>query len=269
MCGGQQAVLKVVVFLLHTSFVFLHVISVPHQMFPLLFYLNCRFWYLSIVSCYRNTSGRKCEWQSSEDSGLVINYDIWLVNGNPSFRGQNPFEHQFSFEFHDVFEIHMIALILCIAIFLLWLYAFSTQRHIVTELFTACLCGEMLSISLNLIHVSIFAYNGVGAEWLGKVGTLLDLATQCVFMLVLLLLAKGLGITSEHFKWKSVIFSLWAAYTLLNIFLYVWNLVSKQLVQSPFSSLVQSTISLLVQSQQLVYNFSQQLVHKFSQQLVY
>ncbi|CAG5134447.1 unnamed protein product [Candidula unifasciata] len=184
-----------------------------------------RFWYLSFVSCFRDTSGRKCEWQSSEDSGIIINYDIWLVNGNPSVRGQNPFEHQFSFEFHDVFEIHVIALILCIAIFLLWLYAFSKQRHMVTRLFTACLCGEMLSITLNLIHVSIFAYNGVGAEWLGKVGTLLDLATQCVFMLLLLLLAKGLGITTDQFKWKSVIFSLWAAYTLLNIFLYVWNLV--------------------------------------------
>ncbi|XP_012941217.2 transmembrane protein 145 [Aplysia californica] len=44
-------------------------------------------------------------------------------------------------------------------------------------------------------------------------------------MLVLLLLAKGLGITTDQFKWKSVIFSLWAAYTVLNVFLYIWNLV--------------------------------------------
>ncbi|CAL1527571.1 unnamed protein product [Lymnaea stagnalis] len=185
-----------------------------------------RFWYLSLVSCYRDTSGRKCEWHSSKDSEITINYDIWLVNGNPSVKGLNPFEHQFSFELHDVFEIHLIAFTSCVIIFLLWIYAFtSNQRHIITCLFTACICGELLSIMMNLTHVSIFAFNGIGAEWLGKIGTLLDLATQCLVMLLLILLAKGLGITTDQFKWRSVIFTLWAAYTLLNVFLYIWNLV--------------------------------------------
>lgn len=195
---------------------------------PYILFLFFRFWYLSLVSCYRDsTSERKCEWQSSKDSGIVLQYDIWLVNGNPSVKGLNPFEHQFSFELHDVFEIHLIAFTFCVIIFLLWLYAFNSQRHIVTKLFTACICGELLSISMNLIHVSVFAYNGVGAEWLGKIGTLVDLATQCLVMLLLILLAKGLGITTDQFKWRSVIFTLWAAYTLLNVFLYIWNLVSK------------------------------------------
>ncbi|XP_013067214.2 uncharacterized protein LOC106055487 [Biomphalaria glabrata] len=185
-----------------------------------------RFWYLSFVSCYRDIQGKKkCEWQSSHDSDLTLKYDIWLVNGNPSVKGLNPFEHQFSFELHDVFEIYLIAFLICSIIFLLWLYAFSKQRHLITWLFTSCICGELLSILLNLIHISVFAHNGVGAEWLGKIGTLLDLATQCLFMLLLILLAKGLGITTDQFKWKSVIFTMWAAYTLLNVFLYIWNLV--------------------------------------------
>ena len=141
-------------------------------------------------------------------------------------KGLNPFEHHFSFEFHNVFEIHLIAEILCIVIFLLWLYAFSSQRHLTTKLFTACLCGEMFSITLTLTHVCIYAVNGVGAEWLNHLGKLLDLATECLFVFLLLLLAKGLGITTDHFKWKSLMVLLWGAYTLLNVFLYIWNLVS-------------------------------------------
>ncbi|GFS11675.1 integral membrane protein GPR180-like [Elysia marginata] len=191
-----------------------------------------RFWYLSFVACGRDTSKRKCEWQSYKDLDITIDYDIWLVNGDPSLKGLNPFEHHFSFEFHNVFEIHLIAAILCIAIFLLWLYAFSSQRHLTTRLFTVCLCGEIFSIFLTLTHVCIYAVNGVGAEWLNHLGKLLDLATECLFVLLLLLLAKGLGITTDQFKWKSLIVSLWAAYTLLNVFLYIWNLVEIESVIS-------------------------------------
>lgn len=191
-----------------------------------------RFWYLSFVACGRDTSKRKCEWQSNKDLDLTIDYDIWLVNGDPSMKGLNPFEHHFSFEFHNVFEIHLIAGIVCIAIFLLWLYAFSSQRHLTTTLFTVCLCGQIFSILLTLTHVCIYAVNGVGAEWLNHLGKLMDLATECLFVLLLLLLAKGLGITTDQFKWKSLMVSLWAAYTLLNAFLYIWNLVEIESVIS-------------------------------------
>lgn len=171
---------------------------------------------------------------SSGDPKVSIAYDIWMVNGNPSVKGLNPFEHQFSFEVHDVFEIHLAAFVVSVILFLLWLYAFSKQKHIITKVFTASLCVELCSIICYLIHISIFAYNGVGADWLGSIGRLLDQASQCIFMLLLLLIAKGLGITTDQFKWKSVIFSMWAAYTLLNVFLYIWNLVSRKKEFSQF-----------------------------------
>ncbi len=51
-----------------------------------------RYWYVSLVSCTRNRS--TCEWEPTAKD-LTVNYDLWLVNGNP--RGKkDPFVYQYS-----------------------------------------------------------------------------------------------------------------------------------------------------------------------------
>ena len=157
---------------------------------------------------------------------LTIQYDIWMVNGNPSSKSLNPFEHQFSFEFHDVFEIHLVSFLVLSLILFLWMYAFLRQKHMITKLLTVVFVGELLSTVLHLIHVTVFAFNGQGMEWMRKMGTLVDVVIQCLFMMFLLLLAKGWGITTDQLKWKSVLFGICGVYTVLNLFLYIWNLVS-------------------------------------------
>jgi len=42
---------------------------------------DCRFWYISLVSCCLNDS--VCVW-SYIPSDVVISYDIWMVNGHPN-----------------------------------------------------------------------------------------------------------------------------------------------------------------------------------------
>ena len=188
---------------------------------------DCRFWYLSIVSCSRDRTHNQCQWMPrAMKEVLTIQYDIWIVNGNPSSKSLNPFEHQFSFEFHDVFEIHLVSFLVLSLILFLWMYAFLRQKHIITKLLTLVFVGELLSTVLHLIHVTVFAFNGQGVEWMRKMGTLVDIVIQCLFMMFLLLLAKGWGITTDQLKWKSVLFGICGVYTVLNLFLYIWNLVS-------------------------------------------
>jgi len=40
----------------------------------------CRFWYISLVSCHRNSS---CAWLYKSQMSYLISYDIWMVNGHP------------------------------------------------------------------------------------------------------------------------------------------------------------------------------------------
>jgi hypothetical protein len=60
-----------------------------------LYALCNRFWYVSLVACYRDPL--TCQWKHTGNH-TVIDYDIWLVNGNPYTKNQNPLEYQFSFD---------------------------------------------------------------------------------------------------------------------------------------------------------------------------
>ncbi|XP_071079694.1 transmembrane protein 145-like [Haliotis cracherodii] len=183
-----------------------------------------RFWYVSIVACYRETVQEpRCQWRYNRSQHGIVAYDIWMVNGDPSAKHLNPFEHQFSFELHDVFEIHLMAIVLCSLLFLLWLYAFRRQQHTLTKIFTVSFLLEMVGISCSLLDTTIFAFNGWGAEWLGITGTLVRVLSQCLFMLFLLLIAKGWEITTDKLSRNTVLFTLWGIYTVLNIVLFVWN----------------------------------------------
>lgn len=84
-----------------------------------------RFWYLTMVSCRLN---KTCDWVS-QNSELELFYDIWLVNGLPTVRTANPFEHQFSFDQQDCAEIYFAAL-------LAFAIVFGIQLHAMRILYT-------------------------------------------------------------------------------------------------------------------------------------
>lgn len=190
-----------------------------------------RFWYMSIVACYRNTTNKNCSWVSSEEN-ITIDYDIWLVNGDPVYKKWNPVEHQFSFEEHDIFETFMAFLGVYILIVPFYFYVYSKQRHSLTKFLLVITCTEAFGIFCNFIHVAVFASNGVGVKWIAVLGNAIDTLAQCLFMLSLLLLAKGWMITQHRIRGKKVVFSLWGVYTLLNCILFLWNLFEVDVISN-------------------------------------
>jgi len=46
---------------------------------------------------------------------------------------------------------------------------------------------------------------------------------QGIFMLILLVLAKGWAVTPRELTGKPFIFSIWGVYTILHLLLYVWK----------------------------------------------
>ena len=49
---------------------------------------------------------------------------------------------------------------------------------------------------------------------------------QTLFMLLLLLLAKGWAVTRLELTYKPLVFGVWIVYGVVHILLYVWNTVS-------------------------------------------
>jgi hypothetical protein len=83
------------------------------------------------------------------------------------------------------------------------------------------LCGVLL----NMFHCLKFAFDGKGVEIAAIVGGVLDICSQTLLMLLLLLLAKGWAITRKELKNITILFSVWALYGLVHVLLYVWDLV--------------------------------------------
>jgi hypothetical protein len=178
------------------------------------------------VSCYRNTTNHVCDWTHNSGQSIAIDYDLWLVNGNPYTKHFNPFEHQFSFELHDVVEIYLTFFIIYTILLPIQVYAFIKQKHVMTRLLTGCMICEYIGIIANFIHFFKFAFDGQGVEPLRIGGTFIDMISQCLLMLLLLLIAKGWTITRLVLSNKKIFLALWSIYTAIYMALFIWNLVS-------------------------------------------
>ncbi|XP_015599533.1 transmembrane protein 145 [Cephus cinctus] len=191
-------------------------------------FLHPRFWYMSMVACYRNNT--TCQWEHY-DKHDELDYDIWLVNGNPNTSGLNSLTYQFSYDRQNTIELYLLFFICYIILVPLQLYAARMQRHPVTRLFTASLLLEFIAICLILIHVLKFALDGVGYEQLEVAGDIFDILSRASFMLLLLLLAKGWAVTRMELTWKPLVFAIWLCYGVVHILLYVWNMTEVDIIE--------------------------------------
>nr|CAG4646152.1 EOG090X03T7 [Macrothrix elegans] len=187
-----------------------------------------RFWYVSMVACYRDQS-TNCSWKAFNED-IEVNYDVWLVNGDPKAKTQNPFEYQFSFDNQDTVEILLIFSACYLFLTSLQMYAVTRQKHPVPKMFTIGLVLALAGMLLNLFHSLKFAFDGDGIKEAEISGGVLDILSQTVLMLLLLLLAKGWAITRKDLTWKPVIFSIWACYGLVHVMLYVWDLTELDVI---------------------------------------
>ncbi|XP_076042655.1 transmembrane protein 145 [Oratosquilla oratoria] len=187
-----------------------------------------RFWYLSMVACGRDSS---CTWRHVDDM-VEIEYDLNIVNGEPFATDNNPFEYHFSFDKQDTAELYLICVLLygCILV-PLQLYAVCRQVHPITRLFTAILIIELVGLLLKTLHLVVFSFNGQGNEGVNITGDLFNIVAQSLFMILLLLLAKGWAITRMQLSRKYLVFILWAGYSVLALTLYLWNMTEVDVIE--------------------------------------
>lgn len=187
-----------------------------------------RFWYISIVSCFRNLT--TCEWEATpSDRSTLIDYKIQFVNGDPAKEQAtffSPLVFQFSYDQQNILEQCLIFFVIYIFLVPIQIHGSRAQSHPVTKLFTMSIILEFISICFILIHLLRFASNGQGNEGLKMTGDVFDILSRTSFMLILLLLAKGWAVTRleiSSLSWFALIV-IWMSYLTLNFVLYVWNM---------------------------------------------
>lgn len=161
----------------------------------------CRFWYISLIACYRNTT--TCTWQhfdakkfrtasklpnernarySSADFDFEINYDIRLVNGNPNQSSSNPLTFQFSFDQQNILEMNLIFLTVYLILVPMQIYAVRIQKHPVTKLFTLSLILEFVSLIFILSYYIRYTVGGVANDSVKTAGDILDILSRVCYL---------------------------------------------------------------------------------------
>lgn len=164
------------------------------------FHFIRRFWYISIVACYRNETS--CTWKHfnakkfrmasatklttgesnhqfmNGDYDYEINYDIRLVNGNPNQSSSNPLTFQFSFDQQNILEMNLIFLTIYLILVPMQIYAMRIQKHPVTKLFTASLILEFVSLVFMLSYYIRYTVGGIGNDFVKTTGDILDILSR-------------------------------------------------------------------------------------------
>jgi len=184
---------------------------------------QARFWYISLVACRRNVS--TCQWeyvQNVKGSENNIKYDIRLVNGNPNIGNKNIFRYQFSSDQQDLLQVYVALLIVYTILTPLQVYAAKIQNHPIARLLAAGLSTQFVALLLINFHFCLFAANGKGVYLFKILGEVLEIISESLFMLLLILLALGWAITRLELTCKITLVGLWSLYTILSCLLYVW-----------------------------------------------
>lgn len=180
-----------------------------------------RFWYVSLVACERNVTS--CQWQYVPNFTTELVYDLHLVNGNPLAANKNFFKYQYSYDNQDLLEVYLLLLLVYTILTPLQIHAAHTQKHPITRLLAAGLTAQFLALLATSLHFGLFASNGRGVPTLATLGEILEIFSQSLFMLLLLLLAMGWAITRQELNCKIALFALWSLYTIVHCLLYVWK----------------------------------------------
>lgn len=117
------------------------------------------FWYVVFISC---SLGPDCNWTESVRD-FPMNYDIWMVNGNPESNSAI-FSKQFSYEEQDIIHIYMFALQMYVVLILCQIRAASITRQSKLDQrqrLLNCIIGfKFCALVLQSIETFIFALFG-------------------------------------------------------------------------------------------------------------
>lgn len=191
---------------------------------------STQFYYAFLSSCVPNHINMNiCSWMKHDTGSLE--YDVWLVSGNPYTSKHNVFTYQFSYHEHGILITLIIIIILYVFLFPFHLVGYTClfgkcQMPNFVRIFTAALMVELLGLILILIHYSVYADDGKGVQVLYDLGFFFEDLADCVLLLIVLLIAKGYRITISVIRKKRILIAIWLAYFVAVVIYSMWALVS-------------------------------------------
>jgi len=167
------------------------------------------FWYVAAVNC---------------GGSIDLDYDMRFLNS----WGADKWVLQFSCDevgleglYISYFIFYFIGA--CIHAYAIFMLVRANSYHTIVKLLSAAIGLEGLSVFSLFIHYCVYEKDGVGAPALKGIGDILDLASQVVFIFLLLLIAKGWCISKTRLDDRLVVLIGVGVLALAYLALFIWE----------------------------------------------
>ncbi|CEF71445.1 Intimal thickness related receptor, IRP domain-containing protein [Strongyloides ratti] len=147
------------------------------------------YWYILGISCHLDEN---CQWiESINKQSIILEYDIWLTNGNPTLRWSNLFRLQLSFEKQRLEDIYVISLFIYIILFVIQRQSSKNKDRLIKTsiyykiLYYSIIC-HLISFFLSTLNISSIAWSGNSIEianFLSKLFQIIAISYISLFML--------------------------------------------------------------------------------------
>lgn len=143
-----------------------------------------RWWFIVFSRCNPETNL----------SGIKINYIFDFKNGG------NLFQNEFSFDEVGIFETSIVlviaySILLTITCIIAKILVIKKLLHTTYKIFIATIIFQFFSYVFTLSEYGQFATSGVPTSACGLIGRILDMIANIIFLLILILIAKGYTVT--------------------------------------------------------------------------
>jgi len=170
------------------------------------------FWFVAIADC--------------NSKNLEFYYEIEFINGG------GPWSRQFSFDEQGVPQMYLVfwlVFTLGFAIHLrgVWTLHKGAAFHPIVQLLTLSIGIETISTFCFFIHFMVYKSDGIGSPGLRGLGEILGMVSQLIFMLLLVLLAKGWAISNREVSQKTVLIGMISVVLFSYITMFIWDNVAR------------------------------------------
>eukprot|EP01104_Vermistella_antarctica_P017944 TRINITY_DN6500_c0_g1_i1.p1 TRINITY_DN6500_c0_g1~~TRINITY_DN6500_c0_g1_i1.p1 ORF type:complete len:416 (+),score=99.10 TRINITY_DN6500_c0_g1_i1:152-1399(+) len=168
---------------------------------------SAEYWYFAVANC-----------SLADGQDSVFDWSFEFLNGNS----------QFSYDLSGVVYIYLLFSIVFLAltcgqIYAAYVFTQQNQFHPILRLLTIAIVLEFISLLVLFVNYVVYIENGSGIEFMVSTGLGFDLVSTVVFMLVLILIAKGWSISTFRLTRRKVLAAFFGMFVIAYALFFVWS----------------------------------------------
>eukprot|EP01117_Protostelium_nocturnum_P000933 TRINITY_DN11265_c1_g1_i1.p1 TRINITY_DN11265_c1_g1~~TRINITY_DN11265_c1_g1_i1.p1 ORF type:complete len:426 (-),score=142.16 TRINITY_DN11265_c1_g1_i1:258-1535(-) len=167
-----------------------------------------RYWFIAASSC--------------SSKNLKFDYSLHFLQSDGSWAEEVSYDQK---DLPALYLFYFLAYFfgVCAHAYGVWSLHRSDFLHPVVKLLSATIGTQFLSIFCLFVHWMAYRKNGVGSPFMLGCGEFFDFLVQLMFMLLLLLIAKGWAISSENVSDKKILAGIIGAFSVVYLALFIFG----------------------------------------------